>query len=104
MGHLAHRPHGGFCLREHDAGMIEEDPAGGGQFDSARAAQEKRGAHLMLEIADLAAQGGLGGVQLVLGGKLEASGLGHGDEVAKMSEFHGVPLLQKHTLSAKKAI
>src|SRR5580698_7080383 len=88
LGYLSHRPQSGLSIREHDASMIQEYFSGGSQFDTARTSREKRRANFVLEIADLATQRGLGGVQFFLGGKLQASCFSHGHEVAKMSEFH----------------
>lgn len=98
-GNLARRPHGGLGLRQHEAGMIQEDSAGGGQTHSPRASREKRCPDFLFQVANLAAQGGLSRVQLFLSGQLEASGFSHRYEISKMSELHvalclkGIPFL-----------
>ena len=88
VGYLSHRPQSSFRLGEHQTGVTQEYPSRGGQFDTARSPGEKRGADFMLEVADLATQLRLRGVQFLFGGKLKTTCFSHGDEVAKMSEFH----------------
>src|SRR5580704_1134297 len=88
LGNLAHGLHGGLSLREHHSSMIQKDSARGREFDATRVPQKKRRADFPLEIADLAAQGGLGGMQSLFRRKLETSGFGDRDEITKMPEFH----------------
>jgi hypothetical protein len=45
-------------------------------------------ADFLFEVADLPAERRLGGIQLTLGGNGQAAGIGHGDEVTEMPEFH----------------
>src|SRR6516164_9303930 len=45
-------------------------------------------ADLLLEIADLPAERGLRGIELLLGGDGKTACIGHGDEVAEMPELH----------------
>src|ERR1700744_4433781 len=85
-----------FRLREHDAGVIEEDPACGGELNTFGSSDKKLSAYFLFEIADLAAEGWLRDVQFLFCRELEAAGVGDGDEVSKMSELHPVPLLRKH--------
>ncbi len=68
--------------------MIEENPAGGGELNTARAALHQRHSQLDLEVTHLPAQGWLGGVQTLLGGNREAALFGDGNEVAKVAQFH----------------
>jgi hypothetical protein len=67
--------------------VVEKDSAGGGELDAAAAADEKRRADLVFEVANLPAERGLSRVERSFGGKPKASGFGDGHEVAKMSEF-----------------
>ena len=69
--------------------MVEEDPAGGGEFDAAYAADHEQSADLVLEILHLAAQRRLRRVQPPLGGDRQAAFFGDRDEVTKMSQLHG---------------
>ena len=68
-----------------EAGMFQEGLTGGGELDAPGGALEQLGADLQLQVAQLAAQGGLGGVQPPLGGKGQAALLGHGDEVPEVT-------------------
>src|ERR1700710_197801 len=68
--------------------MVEKSPAGRGQFGSLRTANQELNADLGFEIADLAAERGLGGVQPLLGGHRQAAGLGNSDEISDVAELH----------------
>src|SRR6201991_4847959 len=68
--------------------MVEKGFAGRRQFDAMGAAADQLNAYFLFEIADLAAERGLGGVQLLLGGNGQTAGIGHGDEVAQMPQLH----------------
>jgi hypothetical protein len=96
MGYLAHRLHRRLSLREHHLGMIQEKPARGSKLDATSIPQEKRGANLVLENADLAAQRRLSGVQFFFRRALEASRLRKRHKVTRMSEFQALSLLMKH--------
>ena len=76
---------GGLGLVEGEPGVIEKGAAGVGQRGSLRAAVQQPNADLMLEVADLAAERGLRGVQPLLGGEREAAGLGDRNEIAQMA-------------------
>src|ERR1700676_2761543 len=65
-------------------GVVEKGLAGGGQLDAAHAAAHQLDANLVFEIADLAAEGRLGGVQPFLSRQRQAALLGHRDEIAKV--------------------
>jgi hypothetical protein len=67
--------------------VVEEDAAGRGELDATAAADEKRCADLVFEVANLPAERGLSRIELLFGGKSEASSFGNGHEVAEMSEF-----------------
>src|SRR5260370_29807740 len=69
--------------------MIEEGAPGGGQFDAVHASIHQRNADLVFEIADLATQRRLRGVQPFLSRKRQAALLGDRDEVAKVPQLHG---------------
>jgi hypothetical protein len=64
--------------------MVEEGPAGSGQFDTVHASIHQRNTDLVFEIADLAAQRRLRRVQLLLGRNCQASSLRDRNEITKM--------------------
>src|SRR5262249_5234842 len=72
--------------------MIEEDPAGGGQLDTPRAADHELSTDLVLKIPHLTAERRLCGVQTPLGRDCQAPLLGDGDEISKMSQLHARPM------------
>ena len=80
---------GGGDLQEDDARMVEEDAAGGGELDAARRAGHEAAAELGFEVAHLAAQRGLGGVEALGCGDVQAARLGDGDEIAEVTQVHG---------------
>lgn len=61
---------------------------GRGQPHAAASAFEEGDADLVLQLADLAAEGGLGDTQAT-GGPGEVQFIGDADEVAQVPEFHG---------------
>ena len=77
-----------FDLQQDHPRMVEEDASRRRQFDRARTAEDQRRAQLRFQVADLPAQGGLGGVQPLPGGVGEAAFLRDRDEVAQVPEFH----------------
>ena len=66
----------------------QQDRAGLGQLDAAVRAREQLYAQLLLELADLLGDRGLGDVQ-ARGRVAEVPLLGDGDEVPQMSKLHG---------------
>ena len=64
--------------------VVEKRAARRGQLDAMHAAVQKLDADFVFEIPDLPAERRLRGVQFLLGGDSQASGLGDGDEVAEM--------------------
>ena len=78
-------------LHQRQSRMIEKCPAEVGQLDAARAADKQWHADLVFEIADLAAQRGLGRMQPLLRRHREAAFLGDRDEIAEMAQLHAVP-------------
>ena len=82
-------------LGEREPRMVEKDAACGCQFDAAHAARHQRDADLIFEVAHLAAERRLRGMQPLLGRDRQASLFGDRDEIAKMPELHGrLPYLQ----------
>jgi hypothetical protein len=79
--------------------MAEKGSTGGGQFRSLGAPVQELNPDLAFEIADLATEGRLGCVKPFLGGEREATGLGNGDEIAKVSKFHRRSYLRGMTLN-----
>ena len=75
---------GCLCLGERQPGVVEKGLAGGGQFDAVHAAAHQLDADLVFEIADLAAEGRLRGVQPFLGRQRQAALFGDRDEIAKV--------------------
>ncbi|MNT87679.1 hypothetical protein D3C72_2281270 [compost metagenome] len=84
----ARQLHGLVHLHQYLSGLVEEAPAGFSQFHPAVGAFQQACADFFFQGLDLLAQRRLGDAQL-LGGSTEVQFLGHGDEVAQMSQFHG---------------
>ena len=78
----------GFDLGEHGARVIEKNVAGGSEFDAANSAREKARPDFIFEIANLATERRLGGVQAFTRRERQAFCLGDRNEVAKMSQLH----------------
>jgi hypothetical protein len=78
----------GIDLRQRQPRVIEKRFSGGGELDPMDAAREQRRADLIFEIADLAAQRGLRGVQPLLGGNGEAAFLRDRHEIAQVPQLH----------------
>ena len=76
-------------LQEDDARVVKEDAAGRRQLDATRRTGHQAAAQLGLEVAHLPAERGLGGVEALLGGDVKAADLGHGDEVAEVTQVQG---------------
>ena len=68
--------------------MIEKGLSCGRKFDAAGVANQKLGADVVLQIADLATEGWLRRVKEFLGSHGEASCFRNRNEIAKMPEFH----------------
>ena len=83
-------------LADRDARVGQKGATGVGQLDAARPADEERRADLDLQIAKLAAERGLGGMQPLLGRDGDAALLGHGDEIAEMPELHTQPMPSRY--------
>src|SRR3954453_18643874 len=79
--------HGGVGGAQHAARLLEQCSARRGQRDAAVRAVEEPDAELVLELADLLADGRLGDVE-PLPGAAEVQLFGDGDEVPEMAEFH----------------
>ena len=90
LGRAAGAFGGGFGLHQCQSRVIEEHLAGFRELHAADAAGEQRHADLIFEVADLAAQGWLSGVEPPFGSDREASLLGDGDEVAEMTKLHSM--------------
>jgi hypothetical protein len=73
----ARRFHRGIDLHQRQAGMVEKGLARSGQLDAVHAARQQLGPDLVLQIANLPAQRGLGGVEPALGGGRQAAFLDH---------------------------
>src|SRR3954469_15351498 len=79
--------HGGVGGAQDAARLLEQHNARRGQRDAAVRAVEEPDAELVLELADLLADGRLGDVE-PLPGAAEVQLFGDGDEVPEMAEFH----------------
>ena len=69
------------------AAVFQEHPARRGQRDVVPVALQQRRADLLLQLADLHAQGGLGDVE-AFRCPAEVQFLGRGDEVTEVAQFH----------------
>jgi hypothetical protein len=79
---------GGLNLHQREPRVVEKHAAGRGQLDPARAAGHQHGADLHLQVMNLAAYGGLRGVQPALGRQRDAALLGDRHEVAQVPQLH----------------
>src|SRR3954451_9931147 len=68
-------------------GLLEQRPSGDGEHDAARRAVEQPHAELLLELADLLADRGLGDVEAIRR-TAEVQLLRDRDEVPQVTEFH----------------
>ena len=75
----------GLDLKEHDARLVEKHAAGSGQFNALGAANHQRATKLGFEVAHLAAEGRLRGVQPLLCGDGQAAFFSDGNEVAEVA-------------------
>ena len=83
--------------------MVEEGLARSGQLDAMNAARQQLGPDLVLQIANLPAQRGLGGVEPALGGGREAAFLGHGHEITQMPQLHGGSMPERYAPQLTKS-
>src|SRR3984885_10998174 len=104
VGDLPSGLHCRFSLRKHDSCVVKKYSACGRQLNAFCSSYKKWRTHLILEVANLAAQRWLRCMQPPFCGKLEASCFGNRDKVTKMPEFQVPPLLKKHNPSAYKAV
>ena len=72
-------------LRQYRTGAIEEGSARWCQFDAASATRQELHAYLLLKITNLPAERRLRGVQFCLCRQGKARGLGHRNEITKVS-------------------
>ena len=79
------------ALIQHLRGVLGEDPAGGGQGNAAAEAFEQRGIQLLLELADLRADGRLGPVA-GLRGLRKALQADDFEERVELVEIHAMPI------------
>src|SRR5882672_3414141 len=68
--------------------MVEKGLACSGQLDAMNAARQQLGPDLVLEVANLAAQRRLRGVEPQLGGRRQAAFLDHGYEITQVPQLH----------------
>ena len=92
-------------LGQHLAGLVEEQPAGVGEFDAAVGALEQARTDFLLQRLDLLAQRRLGDREgrladvATLGGAAEVQLLGDGDEIAQVPEFQAAPPIRSFYIS-----
>jgi hypothetical protein len=89
----------GFDLHQRQAGVVEKGFARSGQLDALNAARQQLGPDLVLQIANLPAQRGLGGVEPALGGGREAAFLDHGHEVTQVPQLHSRSMPERYATS-----
>src|SRR5580700_6822235 len=68
--------------------MVEKSPPGSGQLDAMNTARQQFRPDLVLQIANLPAERGLGSVEPALGGGRQAAFLDHGHEIPQMPQLH----------------
>jgi hypothetical protein len=71
--------------------MVEKGLSGRRQLNTVGAAMYQLNADFLFEIPDLPTERWLGRVQLLFSGDRQTAGIGHGNEVAEMPEFHSNP-------------
>ena len=92
-----------FALFQQRAGFSQENASRFRQMRAAPVAFEQPGSDFLLELADLAAQRGLGDTQF-------QSGFGEtqfprdGNEVAHLAEFHGETIAKRHQRASKEVL
>ena len=75
---------GSLRLTERQPCTVEKGPTGGGQFNAVHVAAHQLDANLVFEIADLATERRLRGVQPFLSRECQAALLGDRDEITKV--------------------
>ena len=75
-------------LRQDDARLLDEHPAGFGELDVALGPVEQRDTELVFQLPDLLAERRLAEMQ-PLGGAAEVKRVGHGDDVPQVTKLHG---------------
>jgi hypothetical protein len=71
--------------------MVEKGFSRRRQLNTVGAALYQRNADFLFEIPDLPAERRLGSVQLLLGSNGQTTGIGYGNEVPEMPQFHFNP-------------
>ena len=89
----------GFHLHQRQASVVEKRLTRSGQLDTLNTARQKLGSDLILQIANLPAERGLGSVEPALGGSREAAFLDHGDEVTQVPQLHGRSMPERYAIS-----
>nr|WP_246624306.1 hypothetical protein [Streptomonospora nanhaiensis] len=88
---LAHHRAQPLLAQQQRAGLVAQQPAGGGELDGAARPVEQRHPQFPLQALDGLAERRLGDPQR-LGGAAEVHLLGHGEEVAQVAgQVHGAP-------------
>ena len=84
-------------------GVPVQHAAGFGEQDALRAARDQLPADLGFQAGEMMADRGLRDVQLIRGAR-QAAGLDDADEVAKLAQVHGCPLLLALCAAAARVI
>src|SRR6185369_8342023 len=93
----------GVDLHQRQAGVVEKGLARSGQLGAMNAARQQLGPDLVLQIANLPAQRGLGSVEPALGGGREAAFLDHGDEITEVSQLHSRSMPERYATQLTKS-
>src|SRR2546425_7797077 len=93
----------GIDLHQRQAGVVEKGLARSGQLDAMNAARQQLGPDLVLQIANLPAQRGLGSVELALGGGREAAFLDHGHEITQVPQLHSHSMPERYAPQLTKS-
>src|SRR6185436_7124290 len=93
----------GIDLHQRQAGVVEKGLARSGQLDAMNAARQQLGPDLVLQIANLPAERGLGGVEPVLGGGREATFLDHGHEITEVPQLHSGSMPDRYATQPTKS-
>ena len=89
--------HCNLCLGKHHACMVQKHSPRRRQFHAPCSSYEKRRAHFIFEIPNLATQRWLRDMQRLFRSQFEAPRFGNSHKVTKMPELQKSPLPKKHT-------
>ena len=94
---------GKFDMPQNCLGVPVQHATGFGKEDAFRAARDQLPTHLGFQAGEMVADRGLRDVQLIRGAR-QAAGLDDADEITKLAQVHGRPLLLALCAAARRAV